>query len=148
MVFVLFTITKKGQFKACHEEHMRDVRWPKFCSGPGPLYGIVWEQRLDWRPAVQSKSAFTLRKTMQPNNTFWTWEVQKVARLRQHKKPPTSHPPFCLFSATIFNTCLQPCGGSGNFPTQGKAVRPVATRPRMHRRNIQTLATLVFPQKR
>lgn len=32
-VFVLFTITKKGQFKASEEEHTLAVRWPKFRFG-------------------------------------------------------------------------------------------------------------------
>lgn len=137
-VFVLFTMTKKGWFKACEEEHMTDVRWPNFCFGP-----TVWHCVRTVAGLATGRSMLIYihsgKKKQCCQTYIWKWEFRESCSTKTQWKS------CCLFSVTIFNTYLG--HAVGLFPTQEEAVRPVATCPRMHFPNIQTLASLVFPQE-
>lgn len=140
-VFVLFTITKKGQFKACEEEHMTAVRWPKFCFGPNVWHCVRTEAGL---AAGRSMLIYIhCAKNNAAKQYVLDLSLERGARLQHNGTAPILS---FVFSHNILYP-FRPCGGSHNFPTQGEAVRPVATCLWMQLPNIQTSATLVFPQE-
>lgn len=123
-VFVLFTITKKGQFKACEEEHMTAVRWPEFCLGLSVWHCVRTEAGLAaGRPTqIYTNSA----NNSEAKQYVFDLSLETLARLQWD----LSHLIICLNSQFSITTLAM--RSESQLPnTRRDCDRPVATCPWM-----------------